>query len=274
MRVIRTALLAVGFALVGLCWMTGCKTRHGTTPAELDTETLQGQINKLNAEVYAMCIAMEALAYPTITPSPNGAQPTPDGGYFDKADQGMINENGLSFWCGGYVDPTMLAEERSLDNGRCEDSGGCKRGDLIALSNGNWYAWCGYGWSTPDSQDVEAAPSPSPAPADSYECPPGYMPQLASHDCVVDINTYPGDRDTRPFRVRAMPNREDAEPTPSPSPTPIVMDFGLLGGPTYPLACPPSFTDWQGRRYTRDVSELDNDGEKLIYKCTYSAGGK
>lgn len=65
MGVIRTALLTVAFALVGLCWMAGCQAEHGPS-----ANNLQAQITELR-ELYGGLVYQRAVDKGEVKPSPS-----------------------------------------------------------------------------------------------------------------------------------------------------------------------------------------------------------
>lgn len=151
MGVIRTALLTVAFALVGLCWMAGCQAEHGPS-----ANNLQAQITELR-ELYGGLVYQRAVDKGEVKPSPS----------LTPHELGMINS-----W---YAEPTPSPSPTEFfgsdgaPNMICNDS---NIGDLASVNSAIWRC-NGFYWYA-----MEPTPSPSPTPE--------HMSYSANGKCYAD----------------------------------------------------------------------------------------
>lgn len=290
MGVIRAALLTVAFALVGLCWMAGCRTRHDSpsTADLIDREDRQyAELEDLANRVVRLEQEQEASPSPTPSGSsltmghrwPEGPSPSPTPTEFFGSDGALnmiCNDSNIgdlasvnsTIWrCNGFywyaMEPTPSptpTPAADLGDTGCDAAHAGRRN--IDMEGSEWRClWVLADKNSPAKQyrwaQVAASPLPSPSPMPDKDG----VPLTCKGDGKADALGFD-------MSVRCSHGivvfADNSSPAASPTPTP-----DRLAARQQFFDCPVKFTARDGAVKYLDMQFMSN--EKL--QCSYRDGG-
>lgn len=177
MGVIRTALLTAAFALVGLCWMAGCQTRHDSpsTADLIDREDRQyAELEDLANRVVQLEQEQEASPLPTPSPTPASVLERDAAIRFECLN--IANEEAKAHrrdWTDAFADcvaplyaaeptpsPSLTSNEVDIHNVYAEPTPSASPTPAVEIKNNGFYCYAND--KNPLRIDVYPCPSPTP----------------------------------------------------------------------------------------------------------------